>query len=90
MTAAGDIDFLTLPPAVKALLFDEILRRDFLAFCERVFATVAPGVRYEPNWHIAAMARAAAEARSGKYPRLIVNCPPRMLKSIIFSVALPA
>ena len=90
MTTAENIDFLTLPPAVKALLFDEILRRDFLAFCEMVFATVAPGVRYEPNWHIDAMARAAAEARSGKYPRLIVNCPPRVLKSIIFSIALPA
>lgn len=85
-----DTDLLALPPAVEALLFNDILRRDFVAFCEMVFATVAPGIQYEPNWHIEAMAGAAAEVRSGKHPRLIVNCPPRALKSIIFSVALPA
>ena len=85
-----DIDLLTLPPAVEALLFDDILRRDFVAFGEMVLATIAPGIPYEPNWHVEAIARAVAEVRSGAHPRLIVNCPPRSLKSTIISVALPA
>ena len=85
-----DIDLLALPPAVEALLFDDILRRDFVAFVEMVLATIAPGIRYEPNWHVEAIARAVAEVRSGVHPRLIVNCPPRSLKSTIISVALPA
>ena len=85
-----DIDLLALPPAVDALLFDDILRRDFVAFVEMVLTTIAPRIPYEPNWHVEAIARAAAEVRSGVHPRLIVNCPPRSLKSTIISVALPA
>ena len=90
MSDDEDIDLLALPPAVEALLFYDILRRDFVAFFEMVLATVAPGIPYEPNWHVEAIARAVAEVRSGVHPRLIVNCPPRSLKSTIISVALPA
>ncbi|MGZ9117030.1 MAG: hypothetical protein ACXW3V_08825, partial [Methylocystis sp.] len=80
------IDLAAISPALRVRLFDFLLAHSFLAFCDKVFATVAPGIPYEPNWHIDAMAHAAAEVRSGKHPRLIVNCPPRTLKSIVFSV----
>ena len=47
-----DIDLLALPPAVEALLFDDILRRDFVAFVEMVLATIAPGILDEPKRQI--------------------------------------
>jgi hypothetical protein len=42
------------------------------------------------NWHIAAMAHHADLVRLGKLRRLLVNVPPRSLKSIVYSVAFPA
>ena len=43
-----------------------------------------------PNWHIEAMAHALDRVRRGECSRLIINVPPRSLKSICASVALPA
>jgi predicted phage terminase large subunit-like protein len=42
------------------------------------------------NWHIYALAYQLEQVRSGKIKRLNVNFPPRMLKSLICSVAFPA
>ena len=56
----------------------------------KVFETVSPGDVFRPNWHIDAMTYAAELVINGKNKRLITTVPPRHLKSIIFSVALPA
>lgn len=69
---------------------DAILRSDFASFIAKVFETLCPGDRFLPNWHIDALAWRLAPAASGKRLRLIVNLPPRSLKSIAASVALPA
>ena len=42
------------------------------------------------NWHILALAFQLELVRFGKNRRLIINMPPRSLKSIISSVAFPA
>lgn len=42
------------------------------------------------NWHIEAMAFHLEQVRLGKIKRLIINLPPRSLKSIVTSVAFPA
>ena len=55
----------------------------------KVFET-ASGDHFLPNCHINAMTYAAQRVIDGKLKRLIVTVPPRHLKSIIFSVALPA
>jgi predicted phage terminase large subunit-like protein len=49
-----------------------------------------PGATFLPNWHIEALAYHLELVRTGKIRRLIVNMPPRSLKSIICSVAFPA
>jgi predicted phage terminase large subunit-like protein len=71
-------------------LLNAILRTDFVAFIQKVFSTVCPGQMFAPNWHIEAMAHAALEAWRGDGKRLVIIIPPRHLKSIITSVALPA
>jgi predicted phage terminase large subunit-like protein len=52
--------------------------------------TLNPGATFLPNWHIEALAYHLELIRTGKIRRLIVNMPPRSLKSIISSVAFPA
>jgi predicted phage terminase large subunit-like protein len=67
-----------------------ILATDFRAFVDYVFGLLRPGTPFKPNWHIDAMAYKAAQVASGEVKRLIIAVPPRHLKSIIASVALPA
>ncbi|KDB56011.1 hypothetical protein O997_03610 [Anaplasma phagocytophilum str. MRK] len=62
----------------------------FTKFIKLVFETVSPGSTYVNNWHIRVMADRLQAAHEGKIKRLIVNVPPRMMKSICVSVAWPA
>jgi len=79
-----------LSPAGRRQFLDAILAQDFSAFVRKVFETVSPGDEFLPNWHVDAMTFAADGVVAGKIKRLITTVPPRHLKSIIFSVALPA
>src|SRR4051794_25414951 len=75
----------------KIGLFDKSLNNiGFTEFVEMVFNTVSPKDEYIPNWHIELIASKLEEARNCKIKRLIINIPPRSLKSICTSVAWPA
>jgi predicted phage terminase large subunit-like protein len=52
--------------------------------------TLNPGSPYLPNWHISAIAYQLERIRRGGINRLIINMPPRHLKSLTVSVAFPA
>jgi predicted phage terminase large subunit-like protein len=67
-----------------------VLATDFRRFVEYVFGLLRPGTPFKPNWHIDAMAHKVSQVASGEVKRLIITVPPRHLKSIIASVALPA
>lgn len=71
-------------------LLDHKARTDFATFVFRVFQTVVPGQQFSPNWHIQALAWHLDQCVRGPCKRLIVTMPPRTLKSICVSVALPA
>lgn len=62
----------------------------FPTFIHRTFQEVAPGQIYVPNYHIDAMAYELDQCRVGRTRRLIINLPPRSLKSICASVAFVA
>lgn len=66
-----------------------VLRNDFGAFVERTFQTVT-GAQFERNWHIDAICHQLARCANGAQRRLLISMPPRNLKSICASVALPA
>ncbi|MDD4519609.1 MAG: phage terminase large subunit [Alphaproteobacteria bacterium] len=74
----------------KQKIINGLLRKDFKSFVVRVFKEVAPGSEYKDNWHIDVICDAAMDMMEGKNNRLIVNIPPRNLKSMICSIALPA
>ena len=67
-----------------------VLRQDFRTFIGRCFLEINPQTRLLMNWHVEVMAAKLEECRQGKIRRLIINIPPRHLKSLCASVALPA
>jgi predicted phage terminase large subunit-like protein len=66
------------------------LRRDFVAFTQKAFNELNPGREYLHNWHIDVIAEALEQCLEGKLRRLVINLPPRSLKSQMISVAFPA
>lgn len=66
-----------------------LCRADFCAFVQRVFDTLHPGTEYKDNWHIRYITSALQRCIEGPSKRLAINLPPRNMKSIIASVALP-
>jgi predicted phage terminase large subunit-like protein len=78
---------------IKDLSPDEyktILRSDLGYFAERCFSEINPQTEFLANWHIEVIAAKLAAVRQGKIRRLIINLPPRHLKSLMASVAFPA
>jgi len=71
-------------------LLHAVLRRDLGAFVAKVFATVSPGDEYLHNWHIDAVVHSLLQVHRSESRRLIINQPPRSLKSICASVAFVA
>ncbi len=64
--------------------------KNFLQFLEKVFYTINPAYDFMNSWNIQLMAEYLKDVEDGKIKRLIVNVPPRSLKSLCISVAWPA
>jgi predicted phage terminase large subunit-like protein len=73
-----------------ANLYAEVLRNDLCAFIHRSFLELNAQTQFHPNWHIEVLAAKLEEVRRGVCRRLIVNVPPRHLKSHAISIAFPA
>lgn len=67
-----------------------LLRSDLSSFIMRCFLELNPSTEYMHNWHIDLIASKLNEVRLGTCKRLIINIPPRNMKSICASVAFPA
>ena len=81
MTAAGAFTWST---------YDTLLRLDFVSFAQRCFRELSPRSQFAMNWHIEIIAAKLTALRKGYIRRLIINMPPRYLKSLLASVAFPA
>jgi hypothetical protein len=77
-------------PANDQAVLDAILRSNLAAFIQKTFVTVSPGDAFAGNWHIEAMAHELNKVMRNENRHLIITIPPRHLKSICTSVALPA
>lgn len=71
-------------------LHDAIIRQDLASFIAKCVETVNPGATYLHNWHIDVIADHLNMAYQGHINRLLINIPPRYLKSLCVSVAWPA
>src|SRR5208337_640209 len=79
---------LAAPP--QDALVEATCRSDFASFVRKSFHQLNPGSAFLPNWHIEAITYHLELIRSGKVKRLIINVPPRSLKSLTGSVSFPA
>jgi predicted phage terminase large subunit-like protein len=66
------------------------LRNNFESFLQMCFLYLNPGAPFLPNWHIKAIAHQLDRVRRGEITRLIINMPPRYLKSLTVTVAFTA
>lgn len=65
-----------------------ILRHDPLAFVEKAFKTLHSGKKWRSSKHLEVITRAGEMVIAGEWSNLVLNAPPRSLKSFIISVAL--
>ena len=70
--------------------YDFLLRRDFATFAARCFHELNPQTELAINWHLEVIAAKLTAVRQGRIRRLIINLPPRHLKSLMASIAFPA
>lgn len=69
----------------------EACRMSFDAFAMRAFRDVEGDLAlYEWNWHIGCIAEHLEAVRKGEIKKLIINIPPRTLKSYLVAQAFPA
>lgn len=76
--------------ALPRAVLDAICRSDFTSFVRRCVHSLAPKATYKHSWHMEAITYHLELARRREITRLMINMPPRSLKSIIASVAFPA
>ncbi|MGD0421081.1 MAG: phage terminase large subunit [Xanthobacteraceae bacterium] len=67
-----------------------ILPNDFMSFTQRSFHELNPQTRFVSGPHIEMIATKLEAVRRGEVKRLILNLPPRGLKSHCASIAFPA
>lgn len=65
------------------------LEADFTAFIHAAWAILEPGNRLSWSWHYDLIAEYLTLAAEKKIKRLIINIPPRTLKSILISIMFP-
>jgi len=63
--------------------YHAILRSDLGYFAERCFCELNPQAAFLMNWHLEVIAAKLTAVREGKIRRLIINLPPRHLKSLL-------
>lgn len=69
---------------------NDALSGDLKKFIEYSFKYLRPGEQFLDNWHLSCISAHLEAVANGQLKRLIINMPPRALKSISCSVAFPA
>jgi predicted phage terminase large subunit-like protein len=71
-------------------VYETLLRQDLTTFVTRCFYDLNPQTEFAMSWHVEVIAAKLTAVRRGKIRRLIINLPPRHLKSLMASIAFPA
>src|ERR1700733_15640721 len=82
------------PLLTKPFLRDEIDRelatRGFREFVRQAWLIVEPSTPFVPGWHIDAIVEHLEAVTLGQIRNLLINVPPRHMKSLLVSVLWPA
>jgi predicted phage terminase large subunit-like protein len=63
--------------------------RSLRSYVEQAWPILEPSVPFLPNWHIDLLIEHLEAVTAGKCTRLLINIPPRYMKSILVSVLWP-
>jgi len=86
MTSAPDIkQLMENPDALKV----ELATRKLRHFIPQAWHIVEPNTEFRPNWHIDAICDHLQAVYDGEIKNLLVNVPPRSMKSLTISVFWP-
>lgn len=78
--------------AARRLLADisrEKAERTLPAFIEQAWHVIEPGITYVDNWHIHLIGEYMEAVNRGEIRRLVINMPPRHMKSLEATVCYP-
>jgi predicted phage terminase large subunit-like protein len=67
----------------------EKCERSFHEFVKHAFGVLEPGVTMDDNWHIQAICEHLEAVNRGEVQRLLINVPPRTMKSLLVNVMWP-
>lgn len=67
----------------------EICKRSLYEFAKRAWRVLEPGHDFVDNWHIKAICEHLEAVSRGEIRRLLINVPPRHMKSLLVSVLWP-
>lgn len=67
----------------------ELAKRSLYAFVQEAWRVVEPGKTFRDNWHIKLICDTLERVHRREVRRLIINIPPRCMKSTIVSVMYP-
>jgi predicted phage terminase large subunit-like protein len=67
-----------------------LCRLHFGSFTRKAFSIIEPGTAFEWSWHLDCVAEHLQAVHSGEIKRLIINQPPRTLKSVQVAQIFPA
>ncbi|MBO9400931.1 DUF5681 domain-containing protein [Shimia sp. R9_3] len=83
------VKMTAIDPNLMAGALREIARTNFFTFVWKTFNTLhhGPDAGFEPTWHVEAMCHELDLVRLGDSKRLVINIPPRCLKSVTVAVA---
>lgn len=70
--------------------FAALCRTNFGAFLSRAFAVIEPGTEMDWSWHLDCIAEHLQAVHTGEIQHLIINQPPRTLKSVATAQIFPA
>ena len=95
MAAAVDFDFATIKPEMVSALHRpdiidaELAKRSLYHFVRQAWHVVEPHTTFVDNWHIGAICEHLEAMTLGEIRNLLINIPPRCMKSLIVSVMWP-
>ena len=79
-----------IPETEQPRALQAVYRNSLSAFTQKSFGIVSPGDKYAHNWHVDYIAQLLEACYRGEIKRLVINIPPRYMKSICGSVAFAA
>ena len=85
----ADLDPLRRQAALNEALLTRYAEQSLRQYVEQAWPILEPQQTFVPNWHIDLICEQLEAVTAGEITRLLVNVPPRYMKSLLISVLWP-